>query len=158
MADVALAWTIQQPGIASVIVGARNAEQVRDNIDFLQNPLSDQVLRELNEATANLKQTLPIPDATYAGLVSSGTFTHGHVGAEALPELVRILARGALAVITVRPQVWTEMGFEPTFDALAGDGLVTMPEMSEEKIYADPDRAPEGHDQDTGYIVTFHRL
>ena len=111
-----------------------------------------------NLIEANLKQTLPIPDATYGGLVSSGTFTHGHVGAEALPELVRILARGALAVITVRPQVWTEMGFEPTFDALAGDGLVTMPEMSEEKIYADPDRAPEGHDQDTGYIVTFRRL
>jgi SAM-dependent methyltransferase len=107
---------------------------------------------------ANLKEPLAIPDASYAGLVSSGTFTHGHVGAEALPELVRILAPGARAVITVRPQVWMEMGFEPCFEALTGDGLVTHPQLAEELVYADPERAPEGHGQDTGYIVTFRRL
>lgn len=107
---------------------------------------------------ANLKEPLPFPDAAYAGLVSSGTFTHGHVGAEALPELVRILAPGALAVLTVRPQVWTDKGFEPTFEGLAGDGLVTLPEISEERIYADAGSAPEGHGDDTGLIVTFRRL
>jgi SAM-dependent methyltransferase len=107
---------------------------------------------------ANLKEPLAIPGATYAGLVSSGTFTHGHVGAEALPELVRILAPGGLAVITVRPQVWVEKGFEPCFEALAADGLVSELRIAEERVYADPARAPEGHGEDTGYIVTFRRL
>lgn len=58
MAEVALAWTIGQPGVASVIAGARNADQVRDNIGFLRNPLSDDVVRKLNMATHALKETL----------------------------------------------------------------------------------------------------
>ena len=111
-----------------------------------------------NLIEANLKEPLPLPDASYTGLVSAGTFTHGHVGAEALPELVRILAPGALGVITVRPQVWMDLDFEPTFEALAADGLVTHPHRAEELVYADPARAPEGHGKDTGYIVSFHRL
>ena len=111
-----------------------------------------------NLIEANLKEPLPLPDSTYAGLVSSGTFTHGHVGAEALPELVRILAPSAFAVITVRPQVWADKGFEPTFEALASDGLVSLPDIAEERVYADPDSAPDGHGDDTGLIVTFRRL
>lgn len=107
---------------------------------------------------ANLKEPLPLPDAAYAGLVSSGTFTHGHVGAEALPELVRVLAPGALAVITVRAEIWTGMGFAPTFDTLASDSLVTRPAITEANIYSDPARAPKGHGSDTGLLVTFRRL
>ncbi len=106
---------------------------------------------------ANLKEPLALPDAAYLGLVSSGTFTHGHVGPEALPELVRVLAPGALAVITVRPDVWRDTGFDQAFEALESDGLVTAPSVAEERIYADPDRAPEGHGDDTGLIVTFRR-
>ena len=107
---------------------------------------------------ANLKEPLALPDAAYAGLVSSGTFTHGHVGPEALPELVRVLSSGALAVITVRPEVWTTTRFDDAFEALTGNRLVTTPGITEERIYADPARAPEGHGDDTGYIVTFRRL
>ena len=107
---------------------------------------------------ANLKEPLALPDAAYAGLISAGTFTHGHVGPEALPELVRILAPGAVAVISVRPQVWVENEFDQSFEALAGDGLVSAPVRAEELVYADPNKAPEGHGRDTGYIVTFRRL
>ena len=65
---MALAWTIQQPGVASVIAGARNAEQVRDNIDFLQNPLSDEVLRRTQRSNRTLKQMLGTnPDMWDAG-------------------------------------------------------------------------------------------
>lgn len=107
---------------------------------------------------ANLKEPLRLPDASYAGIVSSGTFTHGHVGPEALPELVRILVPGALAVITVRPQVWHDTGFDEVFGTLIADGLTTAPHRAEEHIYADPNRAPEGHGDDTGFVVTFRRL
>lgn len=106
---------------------------------------------------ANLKERLDLPDAAYRGLVSSGTFTHGHVGPEALPELVRILAPEALAVITVRPQVWRDHLFAPAFGALVESGRISEPHVSEEAVYDDPDAAPEGHGDDTGYIVTFRR-
>ena len=58
MADVSLAWLIQQPGIASVIAGARNAQQVQSNISFLEQPLSNDVVERLNAATQELKSTL----------------------------------------------------------------------------------------------------
>ena len=42
----------------------------------------------------DLTKGLPILDNTYNGIVSSGTFTHGHVGPEALFEITRILSKG----------------------------------------------------------------
>ncbi len=58
MAELALAWTIQQPGVVSVIAGASNENQLRENVRFLQNPLSIQTLKQLDEATRALKQML----------------------------------------------------------------------------------------------------
>lgn len=106
---------------------------------------------------ANLKEPLPITDAAYAGLVSSGTFTHGHVGPEALPELARVLCPGGLAVITVKPEIWEDQGFADVFDLLATDGALTRPEIAEVPVYADPEKAPDGHGGDTGFIVTFRK-
>lgn len=107
---------------------------------------------------ANLKEPLPLQDASYKGMVSSGTFTHGHVGPEALPGLIRCLAPEAVAVITVRPDVWRGRLFAPAFGALVEAGRISEPDVDEEKVYADPDAAPEGHGEDTGFIVTFRRL
>ena len=63
MAEVSLAWLVQQAGVASVIAGARNAQQLEANIRFLENPLSADVVDELTQATESLKQALgPNPD------------------------------------------------------------------------------------------------
>lgn len=63
MADVALAWVVAQPGINCVIVGARNPEQLNQNIATLENPLPEESISRLNEATHQLNQTLgPNPD------------------------------------------------------------------------------------------------
>lgn len=63
MGEIALAWTMQQPGIVSLIAGARNADQVRDNVNFLSNPLPNGVLEQLSIATQELKEVLgPNPD------------------------------------------------------------------------------------------------
>lgn len=63
MADVALAWTIQQQGVASVIAGARNTQQLQENVDRLGNPLSPDLVNALNAATADLQAVLgPNPD------------------------------------------------------------------------------------------------
>ena len=49
---------------------------------------------------------LPFADGYFAGVISTGVFTTGHVGAEALPELVRITAPGGVLVLTVKMPVW----------------------------------------------------
>lgn len=70
MSDVALAWTIQQAGLVSVIAGARTAQQMQDNLRFLE-PLTPTTLSALNEATDELKQILgPNPDMWDSGTQS----------------------------------------------------------------------------------------
>jgi aryl-alcohol dehydrogenase-like predicted oxidoreductase len=58
MADVALAWCNQRPGVASVIAGASTPEQLRHNAASFENPLPDAALAELDRVTEPLKQSL----------------------------------------------------------------------------------------------------
>jgi aryl-alcohol dehydrogenase-like predicted oxidoreductase len=63
MADVALAWLIAQPGVTSVIAGARNAAQASGIAGAADLVLSKDVIEQLNQATEALKQKLgPNPD------------------------------------------------------------------------------------------------
>jgi aryl-alcohol dehydrogenase-like predicted oxidoreductase len=49
MPHLAMAWTIGQPGITSVLVGARNTEQVDQAFDAETMGLSEQLRRDLNQ-------------------------------------------------------------------------------------------------------------
>ena len=79
---------------------------------------------------AVLGEPLAFADGQFAGIISTGVFTTGHVGAEALPELIRITARGGVIVLTVKGSLW-EGGFET---ALRAHGVklleVTAPYLS----------------------------
>lgn len=106
----------------------------------------------------DLTARLPFPDASYNGLTSSGTFTHGHVGPDALDELVRVLRRGAVSALTGNRAFFETANFAAKFDDLVRRGLITVPELREELIYADTGTPPEGHETDTAYIIVFRRL
>ena len=56
----------------------------------------------------DLTQKLDTADDTYDAVISVGTFTCGHVGAEALDELVRITKPEGYICFTVREQAWEE--------------------------------------------------
>jgi aryl-alcohol dehydrogenase-like predicted oxidoreductase len=63
MADVALAWCNQQPGISSVIAGASTPDQLRQNVASIENALPEDAMHELNGMTERLKSALgPNPD------------------------------------------------------------------------------------------------
>lgn len=64
---------------------------------------------------------LPFTDGHFAGIVSAGVFTTGHVGAGALDELVRICREGGVLVLTVKDTVWAE-GFERRVAELEREG------------------------------------
>lgn len=53
---------------------------------------------------------LPFVDGYFAGIVSAGVFTTGHVGPEGLDELVRICRSGGVIVLTVKDTLW-QSGF-----------------------------------------------
>lgn len=66
---------------------------------------------------------LPFADGAYAGIISAGVFTSGHVGVEGLDELIRICKRGGVLVLTVKNTLW-EAGFSMRVDALEAQGIV----------------------------------
>lgn len=50
-AQVALRWTLEQPAITSAIVGARHADQLRDNLQAAQWRLPSEAMQRLNEVS-----------------------------------------------------------------------------------------------------------
>ncbi|WP_147126644.1 class I SAM-dependent DNA methyltransferase [Shimia ponticola] len=60
---------------------------------------------------------LPTPDNHYSGAVSAGTFTLGHVGPQALNEVLRVTKPGGPIVISVNTQHWEAAGFEAFLDS-----------------------------------------
>lgn len=50
--QVSLAWLLGRPGVASVIVGARNEDQLADNLKAAELTLSDDERRRLDEVSA----------------------------------------------------------------------------------------------------------
>jgi aryl-alcohol dehydrogenase-like predicted oxidoreductase len=51
-ATIALSWIKDRPGVTSVIIGAKNQEQLLDNIACTQLQLAEDELKELNEISA----------------------------------------------------------------------------------------------------------
>jgi predicted TPR repeat methyltransferase len=66
---------------------------------------------------------LPFADGHFAGIVSAGVFTSGHVGVEGLDELIRICRPGGVIVLTVKDTLW-EGGFSARIAELEERGLV----------------------------------
>ncbi len=71
--------------------------------------------------------SLPFADGAYAGIISVGVFTTGHVGAEGLNELVRICRKGGVIVITVKNALW-ENGFAQRIAEFVTAGKLTVAE------------------------------
>ena len=58
MANVALAWVLQQPGVTAVLAGARRPEQVIQNARAVDLELTDDALKRLNDATEDVKKKI----------------------------------------------------------------------------------------------------
>lgn len=80
------------------------------------------IYRDLYQA--DITEPLDMPDATYDAAISSGTFTLGHVGAEPIPEIVRVLKPGALFACSIHTDIWRAKGFEARFAALEAAGAM----------------------------------
>lgn len=141
--------------VADALPGGTVIDGVDISPDMIARARAKGRYRSLIEA--DLTGRLPMADGAYQGLLSSGTFTHGHVGPEALLELLRVLAPGGRAAIATNALFLAKTGFRARLAAHEAEGALTGLCLVEEAIYADPDGAPEGHGTDTAFIVTFVR-
>ena len=63
MTDVAIAWLFQQPGVSTVIAGARTPEQIRQTAGAVALDLAPEIVARLAEATEAVKSAIgPNPD------------------------------------------------------------------------------------------------
>lgn len=58
MASVALAWLLHQPGVTSVLAGARNPQQMKQNAQAAELKLSTEIIEALNDITEVVKVKL----------------------------------------------------------------------------------------------------
>ncbi len=64
MAQLAVAWVLQNPNVSSAIVGASRPEQVRDNVKAAGVKLDAEVLRRIDEVIDPIVERDPAKTAT----------------------------------------------------------------------------------------------
>jgi SAM-dependent methyltransferase len=83
---------------------------------------------------ADITQPLALP-RRYGGIVSSGTFTSGHVGPEALPHLLDVALPGALVALSINRRVWTSAGFDRALEQLTAEARIADLSLPEVEVY-----------------------
>lgn len=126
-----------------------------DGTDISSAMLAEAALKDCydNLFEGDVTAVLDVEDATYKGVVSAGTFTHGHVGPDAFDELLRVAVSGALFAVSVNAEHFEARGFAAKFDTLKGQikGLT----LHETRIY-DETRS-DAHGDDIGLIAVFKK-
>lgn len=104
---------------------------------------------------ADITQPLTLP-RRYGGIVSSGTFTAGHVGPEALPNLLAVARPQAQFALSINRRVWTSAGFDTALEALARQRRITDLHQIEVAVYgAAAARIDTDHAGDRALIALF---
>ena len=114
-------------GLAGVSLRHHGA-WLMDGTDFSTAMLEQAGSKNLYQSlfVADVIKRIPAENGAYGAAMSSGLFTHGHVGADVLPECLRVLAPGAPFSLTVNAAFWDEGGFEAAIPALEAAGLATL--------------------------------
>ena len=87
----------------------------------------------------DLNAPLAMEAGRYDMLASTGTFTHGHVGAGCLPALLALLVQGGRLICTVHRDVWDEGGFGAGLQALTDAGVAVMRSREADRLFDDDD-------------------
>ena len=128
------AWAIDA-GVGTGSLGALLAILGYNNLHGLDmSPGMLEIARNRNVYTDlqvhTLGERLDYADASFAAIVSSGTFTTGHAPASAFDELWRLIKSGGHLIFTVGTVVWAEQGFAARFADYLSKGVVREIEIT----------------------------
>lgn len=141
-------------GAVAMALGARPVDGVDISPEMLAVARAKGAYRDLTEV--NLMAWPELPEQAYAGVVSAGTFTHGHVGPEAMIPLTRAAASGALFVIGVNAEVFAQSDFQTVLMELLAANVITDLELVEGRIYGTS--ATHDHAEDLFCAAVFHKV
>ncbi|RYI16127.1 MAG: class I SAM-dependent methyltransferase [Acetobacteraceae bacterium] len=121
-----LAESLLQMGFSGPI------DAVDFSVEMLERAAEKRIYAGLFQADITRPLSLP---RSYGGIVSSGTFTAGHVGPEAFPHLLAVARPQAQFALSVNHRVWTAAGFDTALDRLADAGSITDLQLIEVEVY-----------------------
>ncbi len=113
---------------------------------------------------ADLTATIEVPDFTYPGLITAGTFTHGHLGPDSLNEVVRMCSRGALLAIGVNAELFNaEGGFGEWLAFAEESGRIRDSEVISVPVYRQGNLGAAGEEglgsnNATGTVMLFRKI
>lgn len=107
---------ILDAGCGTGLVGKELSKMGYDTMDALD--YSADMLAEAKQKNiyqdhiqADLSQPLTLPENRYDAVVCTGTFTYGHVKADAFDELIRVTKPGGVVCFTIREGAYEEYGY-----------------------------------------------
>ena len=99
---------------------------------------------------SDLTKEIPVDNGSYDGVVSSGTFTHGHVGPSSIRELVRVTKPGGLITISINEKHWISLDFQGEVEKL--NKYIRNYTLKKISIYGE--QSTHDHKDDKAIILT----
>jgi ubiquinone/menaquinone biosynthesis C-methylase UbiE len=109
--------------------GVTTIDGIDLSLEMLKVAAEKSVYRRLTEA--DMTKRLDIADNAYDGVICVGTFTSGHVGPNALDELVRVSKSGAHLIVTVHENVWDKDGYAAYLRGMEERGLIRVNDITD---------------------------
>ena len=111
--------------------------------------------RELYEL--DITESEKLPKSKYNGIISCGTFTFGHLGAEYLINIIEMLDKGGLGVIGINKAHFTKSNFKEEVKSLESSKKINEVRILEEPIYSDEalENVNNIQDDEIANILTF---
>jgi len=102
---------------------------------------------------ADVTKKIPLENNSIGAVVSAGTFTYGHVGPEALDELLRVTRQGGLFIISIHCELFVKGGFQKKFIKIKNK--ISVPIFNIFKIYGE--NSDKKHANDKAYAAIFRK-
>ncbi len=130
-------------GLTGMYLSRLRPDVVLDGMDISPEMLEQAALKTRTNGSAvyrqlyerDLTQDVLNENAPYEALISSGTFTHGHLGPECLRNLLPLLANNGWLVVGVNNEHFEAKAFAAQLDSLVLLGEITEPEILRIDVY-----------------------
>ncbi|WP_420012296.1 class I SAM-dependent DNA methyltransferase [Tateyamaria sp.] len=141
-------------GLCGVCLRARGVEPV-DGTDISKEMLAVAEAKGCYRAvfTGDVLLGLDAAEGTYQGVVSSGTFTHGHVGPDGIDAMMHVVRPRGWIVLSVNAAHFQAAGFVAKIAML--EPYISDLTTTEVPIYAND--APGEHARDTALLLAFRK-
>ncbi len=93
---------------------------------------------------------LEYEDNEFDGVISSGTFTHGHVGSEPLYEIFRIIQPNGVLACTVHQDLWQSREFDRVFQDLEKQNQIRCLSLEFDRYFE--------NEEPTGWFCVYQKI